>query len=506
MCSNPECGEIFDAPDEAAGREFPCPACGAMQMVAASGVASAPAEQPPEPAPRPPAAEPEQPEAEELQAVEPEPVEATPPPPRAEAPPAPPRPLGEDEIDLTPAVREPPEQKAPSAAPVPAAPTGANAGSEELDRRLSDLLDDTTFPLEDDWSDRSAPPGPGSYGVLENKLVTVTVLVIGLLGMSGGLLAGLSWFTTQRILAAYVGAGLGWVAGFIIAFLLVLGVDKEEVRKIRCPFCGSVWPAETETCGVCGLRLVPTMGASLTDDCLKAGSYALTNLLSVYFLAILLVVGYLLTAGSHHLVREFSAAVEPFGPVVYGLCGIIGFLIFAYWLDFFLSAIAGTVARSDEAPGLPRFWSVDTLATGLKGLGVVIVYVLPVFTMPLLPLGLLLLSTPGKRRAFDLAGAVKTAWRHARDFTILWLLLLLWIAGMVLAIVVANLLYRLRALIPPLEGASGIVVAMVPTAVAIAVIGVIVGIFGLAMFRCIGMFGRYNASALFRRPGKPTPP
>ncbi|MHC4294315.1 MAG: hypothetical protein ACYSTL_01885, partial [Planctomycetota bacterium] len=33
MCSNPECGELFEAPDAAAGKEVRCPACGAVKVL-----------------------------------------------------------------------------------------------------------------------------------------------------------------------------------------------------------------------------------------------------------------------------------------------------------------------------------------------------------------------------------------------------------------------------------------------------------------------------------------
>ena len=33
MCSNPECGELFDISDENVGREVKCPSCGSVQFV-----------------------------------------------------------------------------------------------------------------------------------------------------------------------------------------------------------------------------------------------------------------------------------------------------------------------------------------------------------------------------------------------------------------------------------------------------------------------------------------
>ena len=44
MCQNPECGEIMHAPDEAAGRQGHCPACGAVVQIPGKPAAEGEAE------------------------------------------------------------------------------------------------------------------------------------------------------------------------------------------------------------------------------------------------------------------------------------------------------------------------------------------------------------------------------------------------------------------------------------------------------------------------------
>jgi len=128
---------------------------------------------------------------------------------------------------------------------------------------------------------------------------------------------------------------------------------------------------------------------------------------------------------------------------------------------------------------------------------VVALYVVPIFTMPLLPLGLLSLSGPEKTGAFNPARVVRTAWRRARNYANLWLMLLMWAASLMLAIVVVRMtIHKAEGLLPLVEGTSRIQLSILLTAVEIALDAMFICVFGLAICRCIGLFGRQNAPLL----------
>ena len=512
MCSNPGCGELFDAPDEATGRRVQCPICGTIQIVAKQAHPAS-------------SAGPAQPAA----ADQAEPNKKT--PPEAELPTSGSQgqdetlsqkllqlgdidsssdsarqgavgaanPPGKDEIDLRPADYElvGAGDPQPSQEILDAPIEEADEAPAEPKAGFSDVFDEALSVADSESAEPAGTTDTGYEGVLKHKPVAGIVFAIGLLGMALGLIAGLSWAGSHPILAGYGGAALGWVAGFIFAFFIIWGAERAEGGKVQCPLCRNVFPFGTQTCNWCGTSLAGLSPHPLTAHCLKAGSYAASNITSVYWLAILVAAGVLLFAGVFHLLRVFPSILEPWRLAMIGFCAIVGFIIFACWLQFLLSCIGQTLLGCDKVPDVPRLCAGKNILTGIKALAVLAVYVLPLFTMPLLPLGLLSMGSAGRRSAFDLVGSVRLVRRHAKDFAVLWLLLLVWSSGAVLAIAVAMLLLHwLAALIPPMEGASGTVLSLVSSTVAAAILGAISCLFGLATFRCIGLFGRYSTAGL----------
>ncbi|MDY7010969.1 MAG: hypothetical protein SVV80_09500, partial [Planctomycetota bacterium] len=286
---------------------------------------------------------------------------------------------------------------------------------------------------------------------------------------------GIRFFAAAPIPAAYVGASLGWTSGFVLGLVLSLtvrtGADREQNHAVD----------------------------SLTTDYLRAGSYALTNKSSIYLITMLLVATDVLFVGVFHLLATFPSALSPFRPLLIGLCVIGGFFTFAYCLQFFLSVINKTYLHIHKAPGLPASWGKKNIATGLKGLALLAVYVLPIFTLPLFPLALLMLTGPGWRRVLNPAGALRAMRKYAEDFMMLWLVLLLWFSGMVLAVVAVTIgMWKLAALIPSRDAHSMVIASILISAAAVAILGAICCTFCMIMFRCIGLFARRHSADFLR--------
>ncbi len=488
MCSNSECGELFEVPDTAVGRKVQCPACGAVQVI--SG--------PPEDSPLTGPGESDRPDEDksldvQLLALGPEawPSDS----PREKVPQgAEGQPKGE--VDLTP-VKKKPSSLAELAATKKPDQQEQPEAEVEVESVFSPIFDSRPVFLSSEAGGLPATAESGIEGTLANKWVTATILLVGLLGMVVGALLGAHFFRSQQIIATFTGGAVGWVVGFVFTFFLALGLEGEEPGKVRCRICRNLFSAGTVICKWCGSTVLTENINPLTTDCLAAGRYALSRLRSVYWLALLLMAGGLLFVGTSRLVEAFPAELTSWRPVLLGLCTLIAFLIFAYWLQYLLSVVNQTVMDFNEAPDLPDFWDLSNVVVGVKGLGVLAMYVLPLFTIPLLPVGLFRLAAPGRSNAFNLPQVIRTAWTQAKDFVILWLWLLLWCSVLIFAVAATEGLCRLGDLLPSVEGYSAEVLKVTISAVGLAIVGAAACISGLAMFRCIGIFGRYNAAALF---------
>ena len=90
-----------------------------------------------------------------------------------------------------------------------------------------------------------------------------------------------------------------------------------------------------------------------------------------------------------------------------------------------------------------------------------------------------------------MAAAGRVAWRNARTFAILWLVLLMWLAAAALAGAALAAVVQLASLIPAVESYPGIVLRAILSALGASALTAIIAIFGLAIFRCIGAFGQY---------------
>ena len=306
--------------------------------------------------------------------------------------------------------------------------------------------------------------------------------------------------------------------------------DGTTGRQARCPACGTVqaipegdvlWPTlappgpsgtaqidatdatngtEPITCEDRGPPLPahaapepPAGPADAADigafgvDCLKAITYGLSNFRS---LIILVIYGVLALGFGRLFGLVLSRAA---GARLVSLCFslalylIVGGMYLRLYLDCILSSLEGV----DETPDTPPFNISELFVTGLRGFGILAVYVFPVVTIPLLPLGLLAWGYANDNRTYNVLWATRAARRRPVHLVVLWVVLILWCAAMCTAVsilsgVLTILIGRLERL-----GCVGILLLIPVFLGGFAVIAAIACTFLAATFRSIGMLGRH---------------
>jgi len=521
MCTNPQCGELFDVPDDAAGTEVPCPSCGTTQLAPASvpvqQIRKPDGEQPPAGGDR----RTKEPEAEVSPTV-PEQVsedvdlrvlELT----ETEAPQGPSREdliyraklASQTEVDLT---AQPEEVESPPPGEQARTPSVASEyepgreGADLVEEGLGGLMDEELTAREADAIGDDLRPAATEEGVLESRRVVGGAFVLGYVGMACGLAGGVLLFKTAPIFGAYAGSTIGWVVGFVFALMVIFAIDKADFRQVRCAVCDNIFPAGTPACTFCGSRLSAQAVSSLAAECLWAGSHAVKDKATIYWMAMLLVLTNVLIFGTYHFLNEFSTLHLAGRAALIALCALVGFWICGYWFEFFAKGVADAMYRPVSAPSLPRLRLLRTLGMGLKGLGMLLIYVAPIFTLPLLPLGMLALGTGRRRGMFNLTGGVAVVWNHTKDFAILWLLILMWLAAIALGVsLIAMVIYLLNQVIPDIGGSTEVAFSMMVSSVAAMMFGAVISVFGLAIFRSVGMFARYNPRTLESGGPRPVP-
>jgi len=540
MCNNPACGELFSVPDKAVGAEIRCPACGQSQTAARAGAPqpdtsglgtpAAPAPQPDvataapvEPAPpKPPrASPPPAPPGEETPPIDidlgPEETDLRPLLEEAEPPPPPERPQARtdlssgDSFSLTPveepeagkkpappppgASPPPPQRQPAEGPPIPARRDGRSRPREapppQTPPAQTSTLGDLNVDAQlDQWlaeaavgEDEAEPAGAGQ-DVLEQRVATTSILVLGLLGMAVGAVVGAVGVEPHRILGAYLGAGAGWVAGFVAAMLLVM-----LLGNVRCPSCLKACSSAMGVCDACGAPLSNTR--PLTTDCLLAGGYARRSAASAVLPVVLLMIASAAVSITYVLWNDEAMDRSGLRPLLLGGSGVLGFFTFACWQQLLLDTAALAMARRDKRPK-PRIWSLTTYGNAFKGLIALAVYVLPLVTLPLLPLLLLRMLSPRDRRGLrllDLPDCVRTVLLHPADFVVLWLAILMWSTAIALAVVVIAFLLQF---VPALPDWPAVQVAR--CLVLTVIFGTVAALGAIVLSRCVGMFGRYIGS------------
>lgn len=494
MCPDKACGELFEVPDSAVGTEVRCPACGKVQVISVQQrPRSAPVYGGEEPgqvesegeSPRP-AAEHPQPRAEEPEDDEIDFGEVEPDTENGER-----IELGDEEEAPFLPVRTRREVRSLYAKPRPTSAPPRPAPSKPGER----FLVHEDLPADDALGGLVAREEP-EEDKQENKLVVVAFVAVGGIGLLAGLLTGTGLGGEWKTVGALVGAGVGWVIGVLAAFMLILAHPKDEVPKVRCLTCGNVFPAETDSCRWCGAKLPPPDVSPLTAGCLNSHNYAVSNARSAVTLATLVAIPAALIVGGFRLPEVYADAPAQLPPVLTGVSILLAFLVGACWLRYFLTVAGGTLVSYERAPDAPKIWDLHNIVVGVKGLGVAALYVVPLFTIPLLPLAMLRLAAPRQVGVYDPVRNTRAALNHARDFAVMWLWVLLWLAAMAFSMAVAVLLFNLKSLIPEMEPQAELIVRTLLLGGEIAMIAGAACVCGTAVFRCIGLFGRQNAREL----------
>lgn len=335
-----------------------------------------------------------------------------------------------------------------------------------------------------------------------------------------------------------------------------------EGRKARCPTCGMVQmipsasvelslqevdpPIIGVVCGDCGITLPPeamlcsqcgwvnpdacgappvpplptapppapspTSGAetgsnSMAGDCLKAFTYGFSNLGSLskmVFYSIGLAVFL-------ELIRGFFNWLIVMGSIGYVALTALGILadiiVSGYFFRFYLDCAISSLEGVDQAPDVPAFEIKTLFMTGLKTMGVLFVYLLPVITIPLLPLALLAWAYSDDVRIFDISWALRAAAKKPGRLLSLWGVMLLWgVVGAVMIVSIWLLLVVLGGLlITSTESLFGrLLMFLILIVVGSFLLSVVFHTFMAVQFRCVGMLGRYNPDLTDMLPEKTT--
>lgn len=306
---------------------------------------------------------------------------------------------------------------------------------------------------------------------------------------------------------------------------------------MTCPECRTQFPGQNTLCPDCGwvnaarfgappgagpavvppakVGMPPSPGAgiprqrapgsigALAVDCLKSITYGFTNTGSVFKLV-------LYAAILSFLLRIALGFLAPFllhheiGQVLFTLADVaIGVAMGGYYLRYFLDSAISSLEGADQAPNTPDWDLRELYMTGVRGIGIILLYVVPVITLPLLPLGLMALAYTNDGRAYDVFWAFRAAGRRPGALVMCWLILLLWLAGMAAGVFVVVL--GMLALIGALMLGGGCMEILLGFLLALCIGGVIASVgvmFIMAQFRCVGMLGHHFPDLLESLPAE----
>lgn len=298
-----------------------------------------------------------------------------------------------------------------------------------------------------------------------------------------------------------------------------------EVHPTRhCPKCGRLMSTELQSCPFCGeesdaaaptrkheaepafARFAPATGA-FRGSCLRAGRYAVKSFPALLLLTFMggLFYAVLRTAWTlatlHNGGDARLAALSAVG------AGIVAVYALGYFGRFCLGVVESTLRGASEPAKLPSLNPVPAAVAAVRVCGLLAVYVLPVVTLPLLPIGLIAQACGRGRRGYDLPWAVRAAGRCADDLGLFWLILLpCAVLSAVVGVVVMGSFHAIAA--GRADGLAGpwehVATVLLLTAGAMLTSAVLVPIL-VGACRCVGMLGRHNPQLLnsLRRRRRP---
>ncbi len=290
--------------------------------------------------------------------------------------------------------------------------------------------------------------------------------------------------------------------------------DGTGGRKARCPLCGQTQlipgelpaasielespPPLAQTMGQSQtpyqhgvtLRQTESPGGSLAGNCLGAIGYGLSNFKSIFLLAVYAI--------SVQMAFQLVSGYVPILGIIVAMLGT--YIMFGILFRFYLDAVISSLEGLDEAPPVPPF-EIDLLfGVGSKALGVLAVYVLPIVTLPLLPVAMIAMSFTGDMTGFDVAWVFRQTMKKAGQVFVICLFMLLWtiveIAVSIAAFIGAGFAIGRQAT----DDVSGWLMTLLILAILGGVLTVINIMFVTVQFRCIGMLGRRNKDIIESMP------
>ncbi|MBN1553273.1 MAG: hypothetical protein JXA11_00895 [Phycisphaerae bacterium] len=290
---------------------------------------------------------------------------------------------------------------------------------------------------------------------------------------------------------------------------------------VVCGDCGTMLPSKATLCGQCGWVNPAAMGAPPTPapvfvsreangafvgECLKAPAYGLSNLASLTKLVIYSI-GLTMAVG---MIRGFFEWLIFFGFIGIAIVVLVtlagNLVISGYFLRFYLDCAISSLEGVNQAPDVPEFDMKELFVTGLQGMGLFCVYLLPIVTIPLLPLALLVWAFSNDRRMFDVGWTLRTALKIPGRLATLWLMLLLWgvVGGLAILGIVMLYLTAGLALVAGSSGFSAFLLLLLLWGVVGFFISVVYHTIMAIQFRCVGMLGRFHQSLLDTLPESTT--
>ena len=280
---------------------------------------------------------------------------------------------------------------------------------------------------------------------------------------------------------------------------------------ILCPDCGTTFSAAAQLCPQCGWvnsSLQPPLPArfpapaapgdrprrsgQLAGDCLKAIAYGLSNFKSIFVLVLCITGIYFFFQFILSLFGMFLMFVPLGNLIMLALAGAVQLIIGGYFFRYYLDVIISSLEGLERAPDLPPFDISVLFATGVKGLGILVVYATPIITLPLLPLGFLAWAYSDDNRAFNVLWAVRAAQKRPGQLAAVWLMLLLWAGVGFLATYVITLAFGIAAGALTGSGVGGFLLAILFVLAAVLLAATVNVMFVCVLFRCVGMLGRHN--------------
>lgn len=469
MCKNPDCGELFDAPDNAGEQSVRCPACGHVQPLAMQDPPATPAHDkaPPE-QPAPPASLAD----DDMRPTSPAP-EASPEPAKNSEPGLPDllndvnvqQPDGAMLEDVD-GLRD--DRPAREASPEKQAKTRALLDSLDVDEAAAetpiDGLEHFDTNLEGILEQLDVPDTPGETQIVSPRAAGGTLLAGLLAAAAGGVLAAGIW--PGHIAAAYLGLLAGWCGGVVASVAMTIGLSGADSNEL----------AERRT---------------MLGDCFAAWRYPRSRLGALA--AVSLVTGLFLTLLDAMAALTARHTPETL-PAVHIALAVAGWLLAAYAFCWMLTAAAQTQNRTPRPPGPPNPASGPYLRAVVLLPMILAMYVLPVVTLPLLPVALVLAATGQAKAALNPLAVGQAAHRYLTGTMVLHLALLTWGACGLMGMALLALLRQAMVRRLDIANSGELALRVGLTAVIAMLLAATVQALALVAGHCVGYFSLYHRS------------